>query len=334
MAKINFPSSPTNGQTFNQNGVYYTYDSTFGAWVTALVPKPLDNSRNTQIIFNDATYANGSNGMTFSKSANTAYLANVAVTQNVYANYFIGNGAALTGIVTDFSPAYNTANGAYNVANGAYTTANGGYNVANAAFGRANTALQNTSGTVFTGNFFVANSVGVGRSTTGYALDVVGTVNASALLINGAALSGGATVSDQTTSASTFYPVITTTTSGTMSVANVSTTKLYFVPSTGTLSATVFNSLSDITLKTDIEEINGIELINKINPIGFRWKENGTKSYGVIAQELEQVLPELVQTNEGLKSVSYTPMIAMLIDTVKKQEKRIEKLEQLLSNQK
>jgi len=321
MAKINFPSSPTNGQTFNQNGVYYTYDSTFGAWVTALVPKPLDNSRNTQIIFNDATYANGSNGMTFSKSANTAYLANVAVTQNVYANYFIGNGAALTGIVTDFSPAYNTANGAY-------TTAN-------AAFGKANTALQNTSGTVFTGNFFVANSVGIGRTTTGYALDVVGTVNASALLINGAALSGGATVSDQTTSSSTFYPVITTTTSGTMSVANVSTTKLYFVPSTGTLSATVFNSLSDITLKTDIEEINGKELLNTIRPISFVWKDTGTKSYGVIAQELEKELPELVQTNEqGLKSVSYIPLIAMLIDTVKKQEKRIEKLEQLLSNQK
>jgi len=321
VAKINFPSSPVNNQTYSVNGVYYYYDATISAWVTSYIPRALDASLNTQIIFNDSGFSNGSNGMTFSKSANTAYLANVAVTQNVYANYFIGNGAALTGIVTDFSPAYNTANAAY-------TTAN-------AAFGMANTALQNTSGTVFTGNFFVANSVGIGRTTTGYALDVVGTVNASALLINGAALSGGATVSDQTSSSSTFYPVITTTTSGTMSVANVSTTKLYFVPSTGTLSATVFNSLSDITLKTDIEQINGKELLNSVRPISFVWKDTGTKSYGVIAQELEKELPELVQTNEqGLKSVSYIPLIAMLIDVVKKQEKRIEKLEQLLSNQK
>jgi len=311
MAKINFPSSPVNNQTYSVNGVYYYYDATISAWVTSYIPRALDASLNTQIIFNDSGFSNGSNGMTFSKSANTAYLANVAVTQNVYANYFIGNGAALTGIVTDFSPAYNTAN---------------------AAFGRANTALQNTSGTVFTGNFFVANSVGIGRTTTGYALDVVGTVNASALLINGAALSGGATVSDQTSSSSTFYPVITTTTSGTMSVANVSTTKLYFVPSTGTLSATVFNSLSDITLKTDIEQINGIELLNTINPVSFKWKDTGVKSYGVIAQDLEQVLPELVETNDqGLKSVSYIPIIAMLVDAVQKQQKEIDKLKTLLN---
>jgi hypothetical protein len=152
---------------------------------------------------------------------------------------------------------------------------------------------------------------------------------------NVAVSSGGLTVGDQTASGSTFYPLFTTTTSGSASVANVSTTKLYFVPSTGTLSATVFNSLSDITLKTDIEDIEGKELLNKVNPISFVWKDTGTKSYGVIAQELEKELPELVQTNEqGLKSVSYIPMIAMLIDTVKKQEKRIEKLEQLLSNQK
>lgn len=314
MAKLNFPSSPTNGQIFNQNGVYYTYDSTFGAWVTALVSKPYDASLNTHILFNDSGFANGSNGMVFNKTSNTASFNNVAVTLNVSATYFMGNGAYLTGIVTDFSPAYNTAN---------------------AAFGKANTALQNTSGAVFTGNFFVANSAGIGRSNSNYALDVVGTVNASALLINGAALSGGASVADQTTSASTFYPVFTTTTSGTMSVANVATTKLYFVPSSGTLSATVFNSLSDITLKTDIQDINGTELLNNIRPVSFVWKETGTKSYGVIAQELEKGLPELVITNEhGLKSVSYIPMIAMLIDVIQKQDKRIEKLEQLLNNQK
>lgn len=321
MAKINFPSSPTNGQTYNQNGVYYTYDSTFGAWVTALVSKPYDASKDTQIIFNDATYANGSNGMVFNKTSNTATFNNVAVTLNVSATYFIGNGSFLTGVASDLSPAYNTANGAYTVAN--------------AAFGKANTALQNTSGAVFTGNFFVANSVGIGRTTTGYALDVVGTVNASALLINGAALSGGASIGDQTGSASTFYPVFTTTTSGTMSVANVATTKLYFVPTSGTLSATVFNSLSDITYKTDIEELNGIELLNKVNPISFKWKDTGVRSYGVIAQELEQTLPELVETNDqGIKSVSYMPMIAMLIDVVKKQQTEIDKLKTLLNNQK
>lgn len=234
------------------------------------------------------------------------YTSNASFSNNVSANYFRGNGAFLTGVTTDLSPAFN----------------------------KANTALQNTSGVVFTGDFFVANSVGIGRTTTGYALDVVGTVNASALLINGAALSGGASVGDQTTSASTFYPVFTTTTSGTMSVANVATTKLYFVPSTGTLSATVFNSLSDITFKTDVEDFDGRHLIDLINPVTFNWKDTGGKSYGVIAQDLEQILPELVQTVDGIKSVSYIPMIAILIDVVKKQGEEIEKLKTLLNNQK
>lgn len=152
---------------------------------------------------------------------------------------------------------------------------------------------------------------------------------------NVAVSSGGVTIGDQTSSSSTFYPLFTTTTSGSASIANVATTKLYFVPSTGTLSATVFNSLSDITFKTDIEEINGIELINKINPISFKWKDTESRSYGVIAQELEKNLPELVETNDqGIKSVSYMPMIAILVDVVKKQGEEIEKLKTLLNNQK
>lgn len=308
MAAINFPSSPVNGQLYDQNGVYYTYDSTIGAWVTSVITTPYDKSINTQIIFNDSSIANGSNGMVFNKTANTTYFNNVAVTLNVSATYFHGNGALLTGVVSDFSPAFN----------------------------KANAALANTTGVYFNGNLnFPSGNIAVGRTSADYAIDVVGTVNASALFVNGAALSGGATLTNEVSSSSTYYPVLTTATSGTMSTANTSNSKLYFVPSTGTLSATVFNSLSDSTLKTNVEEINGISLLNNIRPISFNWKDTGQKSYGVIAQELEQTLPELVETNDqGLKSVSYIPMIAMLIDVVKKQEERIEKLEQLLNNQK
>lgn len=143
MAKIDFPSSPINGQTYDQNGVYYTYDSTLGAWITAIVPKPLDNSKNTQIIFNDLTYANGSNGMVFDKTSNTAAFNNVAVVQNVSATYYYGNGAFLTGVSPpiDLSPAFNQANTAYD---------------------KANNALANTTNTVFSGNLITS---GVVRST-------------------------------------------------------------------------------------------------------------------------------------------------------------------------
>jgi hypothetical protein len=49
---------------------------------------------------------------------------------------------------------------------------------------------------------------------------------------------------------------------------------------------------------------------------------NKKKSYGVIAQELEQIMPDLVTTNEnGVKSVSYIPLIAILVDAVRKLSK-------------
>lgn len=175
-------------------------------------------------------------------------------------------------------------------------------------------------------------NLGIGTASPTYKLDVNGSVNASALLVNGVAVGGGSTIGNETASASTFYPVFTTTTSGTMSSANVTTTKLTFIPSTGTLSATIYNSTSDVKLKENIHSFDGIELLNQINPVSFTWKDSQSKSYGVIAQELEEVLPELVDTNvDGMKSVSYIPMIAMLIDVVKKQQKEIEEIKSLLN---
>jgi hypothetical protein len=105
----------------------------------------------------------------------------------------------------------------------------------------------------------------------------------------------------------------------------------YLLDVNGTVNATIFNSASDVTLKTNIENFDGIKMLDSINPVSFNWKEDGKKSYGVIAQELEKVLPELVDTNnDGVKSVAYIPMIAMLIDVVKKQQKDIEELKILL----
>ena len=103
---------------------------------------------------------------------------------------------------------------------------------------------------------------------------------------------------------------------------------MYFNTNTGTLSATIFNSLSDKELKENFESIeNSLEIINKVNPIGFNWKGSGKKSYGVIAQELEQILPELVSENNGIKSVEYNSLMAFLIGAVQEMSERLDKLE-------
>jgi hypothetical protein len=96
----------------------------------------------------------------------------------------------------------------------------------------------------------------------------------------------------------------------------------------GNVTAVDFNSTSDLRLKENIVALDGIELLADVNPVEFTWKNSGKKSYGVIAQELEQVLPELVcEGTDGTKSVHYIPIIAMLIDAVKTLDARVAELE-------
>ena len=134
-------------------------------------------------------------------------------------------------------------------------------------------------------------------------------------------------VNDTSTNA-TMYPVWVTTTGANVAL-KTSTTNLYFNPSTGSVSATVFNALSDENRKENIVPIVGaLSIVKKIEGVGFNWKDNGNKSYGHIAQRLEEILPELVDTNsEGVKSVNYNGIIAFLVEAVKEMDKRIIELE-------
>ena len=123
-------------------------------------------------------------------------------------------------------------------------------------------------------------------------------------------------------------------TSGAISGLFVSSTKLQFNPSTGTLSATVFTSLSDRTQKTDITPItDAIETVKQLQGVKYKWIDNHNKeSIGVIAQDIEKVLPEVVNQNpDGLKSVSYGNIVGLLIEAIKEQQVRIEELERKLN---
>jgi len=135
----------------------------------------------------------------------------------------------------------------------------------------------------------------------------------------------GATITDETASASDFYPALADSTTGNYTDAYVSSTKLFFQPSTGTLNATTFNSLSDASVKTNINEIsNGLDVINAISGVEFDWKDNGNHSAGVVAQELEKVLPHLVATSdEGMKSVNYAGLTAYLLSAIRELSSRI-----------
>jgi hypothetical protein len=143
---------------------------------------------------------------------------------------------------------------------------------------------------------------------------------------------GGLTVSDDTTTDDSYYPIIATATSGNQSTAKVTSTKLYFNPSTGTLSATIYASLSDITKKTNVKNISDASsIVDKLQGVSFDWKDGSGSSYGFIAQDLEKVVPNVVTTGiEGIKSVNYSAIIPFLLETIKEQNIRISKLEALV----
>ena len=104
---------------------------------------------------------------------------------------------------------------------------------------------------------------------------------------------------------------------------------------------------SDVRHKTNIKTItNAIEIVNDLRGVRFNWndeyKENHNENnefstsgridrvqVGLIAQEVEEVLPELVSTDEeGFKNVNYQNMVAVLIEANKEQQKLIEDLQE------
>ena len=101
---------------------------------------------------------------------------------------------------------------------------------------------------------------------------------------------------------------------------------------TGTVTAADFNSTSDIKLKQNVEIIDDpLEKIMKIDGVSFQWKESGNRSLGVIAQNIEKILPELV-TDGDTKTVNYNGLIGLLIECIKNQQHQINELKDLNIN--
>jgi len=101
---------------------------------------------------------------------------------------------------------------------------------------------------------------------------------------------------------------------------------------TGVVTAINFNSTSDISLKEHIHSIEDpLEKVLQINGVGFRWKDTKEDSIGVIAQDIEEILPELVKNNDHIKTVNYNGLIGVLIEAVKEQQRQIEELKSIIN---
>jgi len=95
----------------------------------------------------------------------------------------------------------------------------------------------------------------------------------------------------------------------------------------GDITAANLNSTSDANLKHDVESVqNALSIVKQLDGVGFTWNNTGKRSYGVIAQQLELILPELVDEQDGVKSVNYLGIIAFLINSVKELDEQLQEL--------
>jgi len=67
--------------------------------------------------------------------------------------------------------------------------------------------------------------------------------------------------------------------------------------------------------------------------VSYDWIENGNSEVGVIAQEVEEVIPDVVSTNDqGIKSVKYGNLVGVLIEAIKEQQAQIDELKARLGD--
>ena len=186
--------------------------------------------------------------------------------------------------------------------------------------------IANGKGTTIASFIGASGNVGIGRTPTSYKLEVEGDI----LAVNSWIRTTGAVgwYSD------TYGGGINMTDSTYVRVYNG---KSFYVPAnivaTGEITA---YAPSDIRLKRNVIPIsNAMETINRMNPVQFNWngtavglnkeKDEQRLNYGLLAQELEQVLPDLIHTIHGsYKSIDYNGLFAIIIKGLQELNQKVE----------
>lgn len=97
-----------------------------------------------------------------------------------------------------------------------------------------------------------------------------------------------------------------------------------------TVNGTPVELTSDIKLKTNIKPLeNSLDKVMNLRGVEYDRVDYEVHQIGMIAQEVEQVIPDLVHENsEGTKVLEYTHLTAVLVEAIKEQQNQIEELKQ------
>jgi hypothetical protein len=293
MASINFPSTPSTGDTFTANGIYFKWDgvkwstqsTVFVNWV-----KKTSNytTQNADRILADTTTATFTITLPSSPSAGDTIL--IADGGNWATNNLIiaRNGNTIEGAAEDF--------------------------VLDIPGIRVDLVYSGTTWEIyaFTGPAELAPQSG----NTGKFLTTNGTV--------------------------TSWATVDTSQTPSLGVGTPASGVEGEIRATNQITA-YFSS--DARLKENIKNIQDpLNKINMLNGVTYDWKDSyisthgGEDGYfvrkhdiGLIAQEVEQVLPEIVAENsEGYKSIKYDRVVALLVEVAKEQQKQIQELREII----
>ena len=120
---------------------------------------------------------------------------------------------------------------------------------------------------------------------------------------------------------------------GVFRVDNNSGTTMLTTDTSGNFTATGnVGAYSDMALKEDIYQIeNALEKVNKLRGVHFTRKSNNSKEIGVVANEVEKIVPELVDEHEDkelgtVKTMKYANTVGLLIEAVKDLSRQVEEL--------
>ena len=122
---------------------------------------------------------------------------------------------------------------------------------------------------------------------------------------------------------------------GNFYIRDGSTTRYTFDDNGSFTASGNVTAYSDITLKTNVKVIsNALKKVQEIQGITYNRidLDDGIRYAGVSAQDVEKVMPEVVQTDdEGIKSVAYGNLVSLLIEAIKEQQVQINELQTLVN---
>jgi hypothetical protein len=208
----------------------------------------------------------------------------------------------------------------------------------------------NNKGVFITDNATYGSIVGLNSAISAYnplELRASGTDYQLYLPTTGEVLMGSNSVGAQNSGAITFRT--TTATYGGVIIMNHSTTNntgagyldcYYNTSYIGGIqqngaSNVAFNTSSDYRLKEDLKDFNGLNLISNLKVYDFKWKTDNTRMYGVLAHELQEIIPYVVNGNKDevkedgkikVQVVDYSKIVPILIKSIQEQQDIIEEL--------